>query len=366
MRSLIILVLAGASLTSCYTWKRGFVHENTVCFKKCKEKRDLKKYSKLKTEELNPMDFVYLRQVEYFELIDNSEASEGVEPYSNEVASALYKSVPLHYNLKRGERLVEEKYMCLQNISKPSIDSGAIYYFRTATYWGEGKNSGKDDETKNKLRRSVLKQHFEDTAKIDISTSKELQLGYWFRNDSVVHMILNNGTNSYEAIGKWYEDSMVIEKISHPNKEDSEKNVQAKQLIELSKVMNVQGREGLVYYRNVNASGKAPQRSLCVTYLDANNAVQVQSVDSISYQQKRKRFKSLDQGKSFLKLSDNTILEQRKKYHSTWVVSDVEQRGFAKSGEIPTREELELEQELEEEKQRQKEAAEKEKEKENN
>jgi hypothetical protein len=361
MRSLILLIAVGASLTSCYTWKRGFVEENDGCFKKGKEKRDLKKYSDLKTEKLNPMDFVYLRQVEYFELIDNNTVSDGVQPYANEVPSALYKSVPLTYTLKRGERLVEEKYMCLQNISLANVESGPIYYFRTATYWGEGKDVGSKDEQKVKLRPSLLKKQFENTEKIDISTSKELQIGYWFRNDSSVHMILNNGSDSYEALGVWYEDSLVIEKISHPNKEGSEKNVQSKQLIDLSKVMNVQKRSGLVYYRNVDATGEAAQRALSVTYLDANDVLKTQNVDSISYQQKSKRCKSLDQGKSFIKLSDNTVLEQRRKYHTTWVITDNERKQFVEFGEIPTRDELEKE--AEEQKQLLKE---KEKEAENN
>lgn len=338
MRSLIILIAVGASLTSCYTWKRGFVVENKQCFENCKKKRDLKKYSDLTTEKLNPLDFVYLRQVEYFELIDN-EAGDEVEPYANEVPSALYKSVPFDYKLKRGEKLVEEKYMCLQNISSDSIDSGVVYYFRTATYWGEGDDDGSSVEERNKLKPSLLKAHFENSTKIDMSTTKELQIGYWFRKDTNVHMILNNGSDSYEAQGVWYNDRLVIEKISHPNKEASEKNVQANQLIDLSEVMNVQGRSGLVYYRNIDAIGNA-QRMLCVTYLDANEILQTQGVDSISYQQKSKRWKSLDQGKAFIQLSDNNVLEQRKKYQETWVVSAIEQEAFVNSGEIPTRDDL--------------------------
>lgn len=333
---MLLFAILGLTFTSCYTWKRGFVTENKECFQKCKQKRIDKTYSEEHVDTLNPTDFFYLRQVEYFEFIDNdSSANNNQEPYINEVSAALYKSVPVGYKLKRSERVVEEKYMCVDGLSDDSL-SGMVYYFRTATYWGEGRDNGEEGNTDIKLRPSKLKEHYSSDTEIDLSTSKKLQIGYWERDADTLYLFMNDGEDLFEVKAILKEHQLNFMEISHPNKEGSGKDTNSEQYIELKKVMNVQNNPGLVYYRNSTFEKVLrPKRDISITYVE-NGRTFKKKIFSICYQSKRMKWKNLDSGISEITLEDKTTLEERKKYHETTVVNKNAYQLIQKTGIIPS------------------------------
>ncbi len=341
MRSIVLFIILGFTLTSCYTWKRGFVTENNGLFQKCKEKRIGNKYLDGETDTLNATDFFYLRQVEYFEFINNGNTdSTDDEPYTNEVSAALYKSVPVGYALKRSERTVEEKYMCIHGLSNDSAEAGVIYYFRTATYWGEGADNGGTDDSDEKLKPSMLLKHFENDTVIDLSTSKRLQIGYWARKDDTLQLFMNDGTDIYEVKATYLKDRLMFNEISHPNKEGSSKDANSEQYLELKKVMNVQDNPGLIYYRNVKADTMSQaERQIKVTYVE-NDTTFVGDAFSICYQTKRHRLKNLDKGYCEIVLRNDTVLKQRRKYHKTTAINEDDYLYIAEKKVIPTEKDI--------------------------
>lgn len=334
MRALILIVLLGSSLTSCYTWKRSFVVES-----KCQKKKNNKDFDSEKVIPLDPEDFFYMKQVEYFEPYEND--SDSPEPYTNEASVRLYKSVPVSYKVPEVEKVVEEKYMYVLNYSNPDAESGEVFYFRTATYWGEGKDRGSKKDVK-RLRPSILHDHFANKDTIDLSTSMEIQMGFWYRDakDSI-RFLLNNGTDKYQVIATGYRDSIVFQQISHPNKDLSSRGAPVEQFVQLAEVMNVQKSTGLIYHRNVLQDTLLPEREVVVT------------LDSASYSANilKMRYNSGDtddlmKAKCYIKSDDITLVQRRK--HQTVMVSEANRKAFENYSVIPHRKKIKEAREKEE------------------
>lgn len=318
--------MLGSTLTSCYTWKRSFVFES-----KCQSKKHNRNFDVEKVIPLDAQDFFYMKQVEYFEPYENK--SDGPEPYTNEASVRLYKSVPVSYNVPKGEKVVEEKYMYVLNYSNPDAESGEVFYFRTATYWGEGKDRGADDHSKTRLKPSILRQHFENKDIIDLSTSLEIQMGFWYRDSKdSIRFLLNNGSDKYQVIATGYKDSIVFEQISHPNKDLTSRSSRVEQFVQLSEVMNVQNSRGLVYYRNM-LRDSTEEREIVVT-LDTTTY----RPDILKMRYNSEDKNDLMEAKCYL-VSDKATLVQRKK-HKTIMISEANRSTFENKMVVPSRKDV--------------------------
>lgn len=329
MRFSILFILLALVVTSCYTWDRSFVE-----LSQCKADKQKSDAPPPKSLPLDPQDFFYMKQVEYFEVYNNENSNDEV-PYANEIPVRLYKSVPSSYQLKKGEKVVEEKYMYVHNFSNPDHESGEVLYFRTSTYWGEGEHKGASSGNE-KLKPQLLRKHFESKKTIDLSTVKEIQMGFWYRqSEDSIRILLNDGSELYQILANYSADKMVFKQISHPNKDVSGKGTNVDQFIQLSEVMNVQGKSGLVYYRNVEPGNpKKEDRQVKVTLNDTTLNIQ-----SIRLQYNKKEKKGIHEGVSYL-LTDQGEYVQLKGNHS-YITSWDYQKLFYDSGRVPTRAEVE-------------------------
>lgn len=254
------MFLVAVSLSSCYSWKRGFVEgTGTPEVGKGEEKMEI---------DIAPQDFFYFRQEEYMEHL-NYTVSEG-DSYTNEAAARLYRSIPVD-STKPLARVMEEKYMYLDNFSD-SRENGQLVYFRTAMYWGDIK----DEASKNRERPGKLRDHYTSPTLIELTTTKDVQVGYWYRDTgNIVHLMMNNGSEKFHVVAREENLRLTFLKMSHPNRDQNARETNSELLMSCENVMNVQDKDGLVYYRNMKADSSEERTISFYTKMKTYNVDQI-------------------------------------------------------------------------------------------
>jgi hypothetical protein len=316
-------------ITSCFPWKRGFVLDN-----ECSNSQSEKSFAINDTFKLNPIDFFFLKQVEYFYIYEDKTDTNNLS-FSNEASVVLYKSVPADYEVNLDENVVEEKYLYLNNFSDTdtSVKGGEVLYFRTATYWAYAK----DEYKKNKLGKEQLHHYFTQPKQIDLCTSKRLHLGYWVREKSNIQLLLNDGSNSYRVEAKEYADSLVFMKISQPRKDLSSKNINQELLIPLNNVMNLSNPEGLTFFRNVNSDTLAAERDIVVS-IDGVPPKKVNGL-ILKYNYDKRDSLKIVTGECMLQCSAQNFIERDGYHrHKTRVLTKKSQSIFNEQSLVPRKE----------------------------
>ncbi|MFK8037916.1 MAG: hypothetical protein AB8B74_06470 [Crocinitomicaceae bacterium] len=323
MRTIAILFIA-LFISGCYSWRRGF---------EVSEKNKQETFTE--EIEINDKDFFYLRKVEYNEIINYNNGKDSSDaPYANETSLKAYKST--NVNSSKKERVVEEKYLYLENYSKVNATSGRIVYFKTAPYWDIGKDRSL---FKNRLPPSKLHSYYSSKDSIELSTSIVMQLGYWIKDSSTneYNLVMCNNSGKFQMLATGDDTKLTCTKITHPN---VDKNIRISagepELILIDNIMNVQKDKGLIYYRNINSDGSA-QRKIYLSYNDS-----ISEVKSICIGHKPRKClnfksdknKSYFRAKGFLRLESKKIAKERKGYHKTFLLVFPERHLYNKNGLI--------------------------------
>lgn len=317
----LIYISAILILTSCYNWKRAFVLPT--------KESDKNKYANVNQTDsinINPDNFFYVRQEEYWDTL-NVNYNATSKSYTTESSARLYKSIHVD-STNSSTFIVEENYLYLENYSDVTKNSGRIVHFKTAPFWGDGKTP-KHTKNKKRIHSSELRSYFSSKDTINLSTSVITEFGFWRRDkNGTYHLLMKNAFGSFQIVatdngGK----EMVYKKISHPNTDNNIRNASNNDItIQVKEVMNVQGKDGLIYYRNVTDKFNT-QRIVTTTYQTKEKDTIHTSIQSIHLGTKKKRFSKKTVLVNYLKTKDGKTLYARKK-HRVFKIDDQEVKKF--------------------------------------